>query len=237
MKKVCFALALIAVMSVGWNGPSLAEKISVDEVLLAVLVDDFKVDDYTAQVTLANGTSSERSGTTVYKKTNIFRTTIEEDELGNPLDGVMIFDGSSLTVYDDQAHTVQHVEQGNDPLSMDFRSLYFLSAQSPILHWTFSDGSTLKDVAPSNQYELRLQGADLGITIKVDTARRAVVERRVDLGGGKYFLEVHSDFATVGGVSLPGRRNLSDNLGNTREDLYSSYVVNTQPAPSLFRVP
>jgi len=226
----------MGVFSLGWSGMAAAQDISVDDVILAVLIGDFKVDDYEAQIIVGQGSAHEKRGSIVYQKSGKLRMTYTEDGVGSPLNIVIVSDGLTLTVFDNDAGTVEHQSMGLDPLSMDFRALYYLCSRSPIFHWTFSDGSTTQPVDPGNQYDLSLRGADLDIRVRVDVALRAMVEIEVDGGGGTTVVETWSDFSLVDSVYLPGRRTIKY-LGNTRIDIFSGYAINQNPTPDLFLVP
>lgn len=239
MKNLWITVALVVALSIGSTVPAMAEKITVEEVILAVLIDDFKTDDYSADITAGQGLAGEQRGTVIYRKTNKYRMTFTEDGNGDLVDKVVVSDGRSATLFDNDAGTVEHQDLGIDPMNMDFRALYYLSARSPILHFTFSDGSTARDKVPSNQYDLKLQGADLDISIKLDVARRVLLEKRVDLGAGKSITQAFSDFLLAGSVYVPGTQTLTYDMGTpiTRVDVFSNYALNQDPSSSLFDVP
>jgi outer membrane lipoprotein-sorting protein len=235
-KKILTSLVVVVAFSFVCTVPALAQKITVEEALLAVLIDDFKIDDYSADATVDQGTGGEQRGTLVYQKTNKLRMTFTENGTGSPIDKVVVTNEQSVTVFDNDADTVQFQALGKDPMNMDLRSLYYLSSQSPVLYWTFADGSTIKDVDPSDQYDLKLQGANFDITIKVDVARRVLLEKVADLGGGNTFRQTFSNFSPVSSVYMPGRQDI-DYAGATRVDIFSNYGLNQNPAASLFEVP
>jgi outer membrane lipoprotein-sorting protein len=237
MKSLTFIAAIVIALSIGVLTLANAQTITVEEVLLAVLIDDFKVEDYSAQIIVAQGTTSERRGSQIYQKLNKLRSTFTEDGDANPVNAEIISDSQFLTAIDRDVDTVDYFPLGQDPSAMDFRSLYYASARSPIMHWTFADGSTRKNKDPSNIYDLVLQGADIGIQIKVDVARRVILEKSLDFGGGRTFNETRSNFALTQGVYLPGTRAYVDHLANSRVDVLSGYLINQQPDPSIFEAP
>lgn len=228
------------VMSVAVPG-AWADKITIDEVVHILLLEEAKVQSIQFDVVKSPGTGEEMRGSAKWLSGGKIQQIYTEDGLGDPLPNnvkEVANEASLLEVgVDGQAG---YWENAFDYLSMDMITGLRGVAIDPQIIWVFSDGKTITDEAVDNLYTIKAIGAGVEIRLDIDLVLKVVTRGETYRFGSLLSTSDAGSFALVDTIYLPSTMTVDKDVTDVEPPItfnYSNYVLNPTLQERAFTMP
>ena len=241
MKLRCLCVLGVVALLMATAPQARAAKITIDEVVQILLLDEAGVQSMEFDVVKSPGLAGETRGTAKWQRGERTQQIYTTDGNGDPLANAVKEVTNSTSILEVGLDGLSsYWENAFSEMNGDLLSVMRGVATDPQAIWVFASGKTIMDEAVDNLYTIKAIGGPIEIRLNVNLAMKVVTRMEKYHFGTLKSTADADDFVLVGTIYLPGTTVVDSDVTDADPPItfnYSNHVLNPVFDERTFEMP